>query len=118
MAKRSFAVRTLVGTAFADAANLTNDVHYGVMQGGTAIQRNHISEIMLGGQAGASTPTFIVAGMNSLAATVIVVGIGELAPLEARIAHGVTLQSREPARRVATAPTPQALGNHGGIRAG
>jgi hypothetical protein len=82
MAKRSFAVRTLTPTAFADAANLTNDVHFGVMQGGAATQKNAISEIMLGGQAGASAPTFIVAGMNSTAATVVVVGIGEEAPLD------------------------------------
>ncbi len=82
MAKRSFAVRTLNPTATADGANLVNDTHFGVMQGGTATQRNLISEIMLGGQAGASAPTFITAGMNSLAATVIVVGIGELAPLD------------------------------------
>lgn len=82
MAKRSFAVRVITPTATADAANLANDTHCGVMQGGTAIQRNHISEIMLGGQAGASAPTIMMAGMNSLAATVIVLGIGELAPLD------------------------------------
>jgi len=86
MAKRSFAVRTLVPTAFADGGTLTNDVHFGVMQGGAATQKNAISEIMLGGQAGASTPTFIVAGMNSTAATVVVVGIGEEAPMDSATA--------------------------------
>lgn len=86
MAKRSFAVRTLTPTATADGANLVNDSHFGVMQGGAATQKNAISEIMLGGQAGASAPTFIVAGMNSLAATVIVVGIGEEAPLDSATA--------------------------------
>ena len=86
MAKRSFAVRTLTPTATADAANLVNDTHLGVMQGGAATQRNQISEIQLGGQAGASAPTIIVAGMNSTAATAILVGIGEEAPLDSATA--------------------------------
>ncbi len=82
MAKRSFAVRTLLPTAFADGGTLTNDFHHGVFQGGSATQRNEFSEIMLGGQAGASAPTFMVFGVNDTAATVIVVGIGEVAPLD------------------------------------
>jgi len=84
MSKRSFSVRTLTPTATADAATpLAADTYFGVIQGGDALQRNLISEIMLGGQAGASAPTIIVAGMNSVAATVITVGtVGEDAPLD------------------------------------
>ncbi len=86
MAKRSLAVRTVTPTAVADTAAITADVNLGIIQGGAATQRNLISEIMLGGQAGASTPTFIVAGMNSTAATTIVVGISENAPVDSATA--------------------------------
>jgi hypothetical protein len=82
MSKRSLAVRTLTPTATADAANLVNDTYLGVIQGGDTLQRNEISEIMLGGQAGASAPTIVVAGMNSTIGTSIVVGISEDAPLD------------------------------------
>ncbi len=86
MAKRSLAVRTLTPTEFADAANLTNDTYLALIQGGAATQRNKISEIMLGGQAGASAPTFIVLGQNSTAGTSVVVGISEDAPLDSATA--------------------------------
>lgn len=83
MAKRSFSVATATPTATADTVNLANNTHMGVMQGGAATQRNQISEIYLGGQAGASAPTIMVAAMNSTAATVIVVGTeGRVAPLD------------------------------------
>ncbi len=82
MATRSLAVRTLTPTVFADTIALTNDTYFGVIQGGSAIQRNEITEVQLGGQAGASSPMIIVGGMNSTAATVIVVGISEDAPLD------------------------------------
>lgn len=82
MSTRSLAVRTLTPTAFADAAALTNDEYFGVIQGGDALQRNEITEVELGGQAGASSPMIIVGGMNSTAATVIVLGISEDAPLD------------------------------------
>lgn len=87
MAKRSFAVRTLQPTPTADAATpLADDTYFGVIQGGSATQRNVISEIMLGGQAGASAPMFIVLGQNSVAATAILIGIGELAALDSATA--------------------------------
>jgi len=86
MAKRSLAVRTLAPTATADATNLANDTYLGVIQGGAATQRNKISEIQLGGQATASAPSIIMAGMNSLAATVIVLGISEDGPLDSATA--------------------------------
>lgn len=86
MARRSFAVRTVTPTAVADTAAITADVNLGIIQGGAATQRNLISEIQLGGQAGASSPTFIVAGMNSTAATSIILGIGEDAPFDSATA--------------------------------
>ena len=82
MSTRSLAVRTLTPTVFADGIALTNDEYFGVIQGGDALQRNEITEVMLGGQAGASSPMIIVGGMNSVAATVIVLGISEDAPLD------------------------------------
>jgi len=86
MAKRSLACRTYTPTAVADTAAITADVNGGIIQGGAATQRNKISEIMLGGQAGASAPTIMVAGMNSTAATSIVLGIAEDAPLDSATA--------------------------------
>jgi len=85
MGKRSFSVATSTPTATADTVNLANNTHNGVLQAdtGETLQRNEISEIYLGGQAGASAPTIMVAAMNSLAATVIVVGTeGRDAPLD------------------------------------
>jgi len=83
MAKRSLAVRVITPTATADAATvLADDTYCGVFQGGSATQRNEFSEIMLGGQAGASSPTIMVFGFNSTAATAIVLGISEIAPLD------------------------------------
>ncbi len=84
MSKRSFSVRSLTPTATADAATpLADDTYFGVLQGGSSLQRNKVSEIMLGGQAGASAPTIIVAGMNSVIATVIGIGtVGEDGPLD------------------------------------
>ena len=82
MSTRSLAVRTLTPTATADATDLVDDTFFGVIQGGGTLQRNHISEVMLGGQAGASSPMIIVGGMNSQAATSIVLGISEDAPLD------------------------------------
>ena len=86
MAKRSLAVRTATPTAVADTAAITADVNNGIIQGGAATQRNLISEIQLGGQAGASSPTIMVAGMNSTAATSIILGISEDAPLDSATA--------------------------------
>jgi len=52
-------------TATADAAPLLDTTHCGVMRGGSTTQRTVISEIYLGGQAGASAPTIMVFGFNS-----------------------------------------------------
>lgn len=67
MAKRSFSVSVVTPTATADTANILDATHCGAMVGGSATQRNKISEIYLGGQAGASAPTIMVFGFNSTA---------------------------------------------------
>ena len=81
MSTRSLAVRTLTPSVFADAASLTNDEYLALIQGGSALQRVEITEVMLGGQAGASAPCIVVGGMNSTVGTSVVVGIAEDAPL-------------------------------------
>ena len=88
MAKRSFNVTNVTPTATADSATpLATNTTLGVLQGGAATQRNKISEIYLGGLAGASTPSVMVAAMNSVAATVIVLGTsGRDAPLDSATA--------------------------------
>jgi hypothetical protein len=89
MGKRSFSVTTYTPTATADTTSLANNTHGGILQSdtGETLQRHEISEIYLGGQAGASAPTIMVAAMNSTAATVIVVGTeGRDAPLDAQSA--------------------------------
>lgn len=65
MAKRSVSMTTLTPTAFADTTNLTDATYPAVVQGGSSTQRNIISEIYLGGQAGASTPTFMMLARDS-----------------------------------------------------
>jgi len=85
MSRRSLAVRTLTPTVFADTTNLTNDEYLALIQGGSALQEVLISEVQLGGQAGASSPSIIVGGMNSTVGTSVVVGISEDAPV-----HGAT----------------------------
>lgn len=82
MSTRSLAVRTLTPTVFADTIALTNDTYFGVIQGGSTLQRNEITEIMLGGQAGASAPMIIVGGMNSTIGLTVALGISEDAPLD------------------------------------
>ncbi len=88
MAKRSFNVTNVTPTATADAATpLATNTTLGVLQGGAATQRNQISEIFMGGLGGSSTPGVMVAAMNSVAATVIVVGTsGRDAPLDSATA--------------------------------
>ncbi len=67
MAKRSFSIDVVTPTATADGTNLVDGTYCGAMVGGSATQRNVISEIFLGGQATASAPTIMVFGFNSLA---------------------------------------------------
>ena len=86
MAKRSLSVRTLTPTATADTANLADDTYCGMLLGGSTTQRTNISEIFLGGQAGASAPTIMAFGFNSTAGATVSLGIAEDAPLSAATA--------------------------------
>ena len=64
MTKRSFKVSTFTPVAVADAANFT-DAGYMAIQGGTTTQKTQISEVYLGGQAGASSPSLMILARDS-----------------------------------------------------
>jgi len=83
MGKRSLSVRTLTPTVFADTTAMTDETYLGCIQGSTALQRIHISEVYMGGQAAASAPSIMVGGMNSTAAGTLVLGtVNEDSPLD------------------------------------
>lgn len=69
MAKRIVSVTTQTPTATADTTNLVDATYPFLIQGGSSTQRTNILEIYLGGQAGSSTPTFMVLGRDSTVAT-------------------------------------------------
>lgn len=69
MAKRIVSVTTITPTATADTTNLVDATYPFMIQGGSATQRNRVWEIYLGGQAGSSTPTYMVLGRDSQVAT-------------------------------------------------
>jgi hypothetical protein len=64
MALRSFNVVTWTPVAVADTANMTASGFMGLM-GGSTTQRLRIEEIFMGGQAGASSPTFMTLARDS-----------------------------------------------------
>jgi hypothetical protein len=69
MAKRVVSVTTLTPTATADTTNLVDATYPFIFQGGSSTQRTNILELYCGGQAGASTPTFMVLGRDSQVAS-------------------------------------------------
>lgn len=77
MAKRSVSVTTITPTAFADTTNLTSAAYPFIVQGGTATQRINILEIYMGGQGGASTPTFMILARDSTVAVTNSFGAGQ-----------------------------------------
>lgn len=64
MARFSTTLPTWTPTATADTTNLVDSTHH-TIQGGSATQRLELRDVILGGQAGASAPTFIVVGRTS-----------------------------------------------------
>lgn len=68
MARWATAVPTWTPVAVADTTNMTDNGHHTLL-GGSATQRGVMSEIYIGGQAGASSPTFMVFGRSSQHAT-------------------------------------------------
>ena len=69
MAKRIANNVTMTPTATADATNLVDSQYPMAILGGAAGQITNIIEVYLGGQAGASTPTFILLSRDSQFAT-------------------------------------------------
>lgn len=81
MAKYSFSWTSLTMTATADTTALADDT-FAVVQGGGGTQRNLISEIYMGGEAGStSSPTLAVLARDSTVAGATVAG-GRLALLD------------------------------------
>jgi hypothetical protein len=68
MARWSTVVPTWTPTATADTTNLVDNTHH-TIQGGSSTQRGELREVYLGGQAGASSPTFMVLGRTSQVGT-------------------------------------------------
>lgn len=64
MARWASAIPTWTPIAVADTTVMTDDGHH-TIQGGSSTQRLELREVYLGGQAGASTPTFMVLGRTS-----------------------------------------------------
>lgn len=64
MAKRSFKIATWTPTAVADATNYTDNAYQGLM-GGSTTQKLTISELYMGGQAGASAPSIMLLSRDS-----------------------------------------------------
>lgn len=77
MAKRSVSITTITPTATADATNLVDATYPALLQGGSSTQRNNILEIYLGGQAGSSSPTFMLLSRDSTVAVTNSMGTGQ-----------------------------------------
>ena len=77
MAKRIVSITTITPTAFGDTANMTSAAYPFIVQGGSTTQRINILEIYEGGQAGSSTPTFMILGRDSTVAVTNTYGTGQ-----------------------------------------
>ena len=69
MAKRIVSVTSMTPTGTADTTNLVDATYPFLFQGGTSTQRTNILEVYLGGQAGASSPTFMQLARDSTVAS-------------------------------------------------
>ena len=65
MARWAAAIPSWTPVAVADTTNFTDNGHH-TIQGGSGTQRGELREVYLGGQAGASSPTFMVVGRDSV----------------------------------------------------
>ena len=77
MAKRIVSITTQTPTATADTANLVDATYPFLIQGGSSTQRTNILEIFEGGQAGASSPTFMILSRDSTVAVTNSNGTGQ-----------------------------------------
>jgi hypothetical protein len=84
MTKYSFSVNTLTTAATADNSVLTTST-YMALGGGSATQRNDISEVYMGGQATSSSTLFMVLARDSTAGatpTALAAGTASNGPLD------------------------------------
>jgi hypothetical protein len=87
MAKRILSLTTQTPTATADTTNIVDATYFGVVQGGSSTQKVTISEVMLGGQAGASAPTIMILSRDTTVAATVSLGTGQTdAPMDASTA--------------------------------
>lgn len=108
MAKRSFKVSSFTPVAVADTVAMTNGGYMALL--GASGQRSGISEIFMGGQAGASAPcNMVVAHDSTLGVTPAALGAGNsdypLDPATAALALPVAtfISATTPPQRAATA---------------
>lgn len=86
MARWASVVPTWTPTAVADTTNMTDNGHH-TLQGGSSTQRGELREVYIGGQAGASSPTYLVVGRNStVGATLTAARLAALDPSSAALA--------------------------------
>ena len=77
MAKRSVSITSITPTATADTTNLVDATYPFLLKGGSSTQLNKISEISMGGLAGASAPTIMILGRDSTVAATNSLGTGQ-----------------------------------------
>jgi len=75
MALRVHSITAMTPTATADTTNLA-DTTYLAIQGGTSTQRIRLEEVYLGGQAGSSSPTFMLVSRDSTVGITLSNGTG------------------------------------------
>ena len=78
MAKRIVSITTLTPTATADTTNLVDATYPFLLQGGSSTQRLNVLEIYMGGQAGASAPTYMILSRDSTVAATNTYGTGQM----------------------------------------
>ena len=87
MAKRIVSTLTLTPTQTNDTTALADATYPFLLQGGSTTQRVNVLEIYLGGQAGSSTPTFMLLSRDTTIAVTNSNGTGQTdAPLDASTA--------------------------------
>lgn len=80
MAKYSGNWTSVTCTAIADTTALTDNNYAYALQGGSATQRNLISDIMIGGEASSSTVLVLKFARDSTASATLVAGTGTRVP--------------------------------------
>jgi hypothetical protein len=85
--KLAAVIPTWTPTAVADTAAMTDNGHH-TLQGGVGTQRSELLEVYLGGQAGASAPSFMTVGRTStVGATLTALRLAPLDPSAVLIAN-------------------------------